>query len=589
MGMRGGWRTGALLLTLLPWLVCAETSVSKMPTTTLQTAVSPPQKTPLIVPPSISGFSPIGCYAKGARFMIIGQGFGASQGARSAGLRGKGVSIPLIVEGWSDSRIRARIPDDPLIGPGQWYSVGIAATDHGQWLTPLDHNLQICETTSLPQSGATSKKALSASQTALPPAVGQSAIKQTESTPEIPGMPSVTPAETGSGDAPAPPRGAGGSLFGQGLPTPPAITAYTDEPADDEQSEADELLIISPDLPQALQVQQLGQGLGLAIKRRSVLKGLGLVVSVFRVPAGTRPLQLVRQLRAQSPELWIDLNHRLTLQGGEEARRYPQRMLAWPQATLDCGRGVRIGLVDGPLPENHPLLAAAAIERQSFVTHGVTPAPSDHALAIAAILVGGEGRGLTPAAALYVAEVMRQRDEDHVDTSVDRLLQGLDWLAGKPVDLINLSLGGPYNLILDAAIQRLQALGILVVAAAGNQGPAGPPVYPAATPGVIAVTAIDADRRRYREANQGDYIAFAAPGVDLWVPVGNGDAYLSGTSYATPYVTALLAVLRQQGPQAAWEAHLQTLIDTAEDLGAPGRDREFGYGLPRAQRSCGDG
>ncbi|HSJ47280.1 MAG TPA: S8 family serine peptidase [Gammaproteobacteria bacterium] len=377
-----------------------------------------------------------------------------------------------------------------------------------------------------------------------------------------------------------------GSLLGQALPAPPHVPAYAAAPDDDEGSEPDELLILSPDLPHALQVQQFGKDLGLAVKRRSVLPGLGLVVTTFRVPRDLSPAQLVQQLRTQAPDLWIDLNHRFTLQGENDARRYPARMLAWPGTAQDCGHGMRIGLVDGPLPDRHPALEGGTITRRSFVTRGVQAAPSEHALAVATLLIGREGRGLVPAAALFHAEVMRQRDKKHVDTTVDWLVQGLDWLAQQQVDLINLSLGGPHNLILAAAVQRVLDLEIPVIAAAGNQGAAAEPLYPAAQEGVIAVTAIDAARRLYRHANRGEHIVFAAPGVDIWVPRGEGDAFVSGTSFAVPYVTALLAAHRQSQPRVPWAEHLQALIDAAEDLGEPGRDALFGYGLPRAANVC---
>lgn len=574
------------LLTVVSQPVRAETMPNRMPLTTLQpTAQVPVTKLPAATP-AITGFNPVGCYAKGAGFNILGKDFGVSQGSRVAALRGKGVSIDLPVNGWSDTRIRVRIPDVAQIQAGQWYSVGIATADHSQWLSKLDHNLQICETaTASPNDTANTGLSGTLKQMA-PPAASQSAIKQTtDETAAGDGQQAATP---GSTDVAPPIQGGGGSLLGQGLPAPPVITDYTGERESDGNSEPGELLIVAPDLPQALQVQQLAQGLGLGIKRRSVLQGLGLVVSVFRVPQGTTPLQAVQQLRAQAPELWIDLNHRLTLQGGD-ARSYPRRMIGWPAAVSGCGQGVRIGLVDGPLPESHPLLADAAIERHAFVTHGVKSGPTDHALAIAAILAGGEGQGMTSAAELYVAEVMRQRDEDHVDTTVDWLIQGLDWLVKQHVELVNLSLGGPRNLILEAAVQRLLEQEIAIVAAAGNQGPSAEPVYPAASQGVIAVTAIDAERQLYRHANQGDYISFAAPGVDIWVPRGEAGAFVSGTSYAAPYVTALLAAHRQRQPQADWTANLQMLIDGSQDLGQPGRDRQFGYGLPQARQACGGG
>lgn len=580
---RPAWNgAGLLVLSLLAGVSGAAAPPGT--TSAVQQSVAPVViKAADISAPAITGFNPIGCYEKGAKFNILGKDFGAAQGERGVALRGKGVWLGMLIDGWSDSRIRARIPDDPRIVAGQWYSVGIT-TDHGQWLSKLDHNIQICESVT-PSTNTLSISKLTDLKSPIAPPAGGSTPNQDDDIPGANDQAQGVPATVDGGQN-VPVQNDGGSLLGQSLPPPPQIIEYADERASDQTSEPDELLVVSPDLPQAEQVRQLAQGLGLGIKRRSVLNGLGLVVSVFRVPAGISSREMLQQLRAQAPDLWADLDHRLTLQGGD-ARIYPARMIGWPERTTGCGEGLRIGLVDGPLPQNHPLLAGAAIERHSFVTHGVTPGPSNHALAIAAILVGGEGRGLTRAAELYAAEVMRQRDDEHVDTTVDWLVQGLDWLVRQQVDLINLSLGGPHNLILDAAVQRLLDLGIPIVAAAGNQGPSADPVYPAATRGVIAVTAIDEERHLYRRANQGDYIAFAAPGVDIWVPRDKDSAYVSGTSFAAPYVTALLAIERQRQPQAQWAQNQQALIDSAVDLGKPGRDTQFGYGLPQAQGGCG--
>ena len=547
-----------LLLVLTAPFATAENAKIILPPPQLQLGglASPAAPTAVKIP-VINGLNPSGCYDKGTVFNLLGKDFGTAQANRDAALRGPGLFVSLPVVAWGDTRIRLRLPDDPQLQPGQLYSVGILSVN-GQWLSKLDNSLQICA--------------------AVPPPAAQ---------PPAPETGNETPAVGLSGDTVVSPggRNSGGSLLGQSLPPPPDPMSFDQPSGDDGRSEPDELLVVSPDLPQAEQVRQWGAGLGLGIKRRSVLSGLGLVVSVFRVPQGSVPRDLLRQLRTQAPDLWIDLNHRLTLQG-QESERYAASLVRWPLAATGCGRGVRVGLVDGALPTHHPVLSDALIERRSFLTLGVPAAPANHALAVVAILAGSEEMGLIPSAHLYLAEVMRQRDEKHMDTTVDRLVQGLDWLVQQRVDLGNLSLGGPRNLILEAAVQRVLDLGIPLVAAAGNNGPSAAPVYPAAIPGVIAVTAIDADRRLYPEANRGDYIAFAAPGVDIYVPREQAFVYVSGTSFAAPVVTALLAQARQRRPAVSWSQLMQVLADAAIDLGPPGRDAMFGYGLPQAQGAC---
>jgi subtilisin family serine protease len=123
------------------------------------------------------------------------------------------------------------------------------------------------------------------------------------------------------------------------------------------------------------------------------------------------------------------------------------------------------------------------------------------------------------------------------------------------------------------------AKGIVMVAAAGNAGPTAPPAYPAAYPGVIAVTAVDAADRRYMHANRGRYIAIAAPGVDVLAPVDGGQhELLSGTSFATAYVSGIAALLLERDPSLDPAAVARLIAAAADDLGPVGRDDDFGAG-----------
>lgn len=396
------------------------------------------------------------------------------------------------------------------------------------------------------------------------------------------------PEADGSGEPASPRPRSSGSLMGQALPPAPSVPAFDARAAQAGSREPDELLVVSPDLTRAAEAQDTGAQVGLVVTRRSVLQGLGLVVTVYRLPQGMTPEEALEALRARGPHLRADLNHRYVLQSDDARAGTAERLMGWPRARGDCGRGVRIGVLDGPLPDHHPALGGAHLTRHSVLPRGMAVPAPDHALAVAAILVGRE-QGLVPGAALFHAEVMRLRGGRHADTTVDRLVQGLDWLALEPVDLVNLSLGGPRNLVLEAALGRLMGRGIAVIAAAGNQGPDAPPIHPAAQDGVIAVTAVDADGRPYRNAARGDHVAFAAPGVDLRVPRMDGDAYVSGTSFAAPHVTAALAAGLQSHPDSDWLWHLAALAGAAQDLGQPGRDPVFGWGLARLYTDCGGG
>ena len=126
---------------------------------------------------------------------------------------------------------------------------------------------------------------------------------------------------------------------------------------------------------------------------------------------------------------------------------------------------------------------------------------------------------------------------------------------------------------------------MVIVAAAGNTGRHGPPRYPAAFRQTIAVTAVDADLRPYQQSPEARYLDIAAPGVDVFVPQGEG-RYISGTSVAAPFVTAVIAADPSASRLGSAEALRAWLRSGARDLGAPGEDNVFGAGLVQAGTAC---
>jgi subtilisin family serine protease len=145
--------------------------------------------------------------------------------------------------------------------------------------------------------------------------------------------------------------------------------------------------------------------------------------------------------------------------------------------------------------------------------------------------------------------------------------------------VINVSLVGPPNRLLDAAVASLTRRGFLVVAAVGNDGPSAPPLYPAAYEGVVGVTGLDARRRALPEAGRGPQVDFAAPGAGLAAASARGGyASVRGTSYAAPFVAALLARRLAQPDPALARGALEALAGEAADLGTKGPDPVFGRG-----------
>src|SRR5215471_18926119 len=143
-----------------------------------------------------------------------------------------------------------------------------------------------------------------------------------------------------------------------------------------------------------------------------------------------------------------------------------------------------------------------------------------------------------------------------------------------------MSFAGPYDPMLQLALKKAHDKSIVLIAAAGNAGPRSQPLYPAADENVIAVTAIDANNRLLPQANQGPYIALAAPGVSILEPAANAGYQLtSGTSVAAAHVSGVAALIIERKPDIDFAALEKILFATAKDLGPKGRDSQFGFGL----------
>ena len=207
-------------------------------------------------------------------------------------------------------------------------------------------------------------------------------------------------------------------------------------------------------------------------------------------------------------------------------------MIGW-RAGESCGAGFRIGMID-MAPGPSPALSGQKLHLQSFLDQGKQAFDNGHGTAIASLLIGHglaghtEAAGLLPAADLYAAAVFA-RDGDRSEASAFAIAGALDWMAANQVRVVNISLSGDANSLLEIAAQRAAAKGAVLVAAAGNGGPGAPPAYPAALPGVIAVTAVDQEGHVYSKANQGSYIAFSAPWRANWAPAPDAlGEYLTG-------------------------------------------------------------
>lgn len=327
-----------------------------------------------------------------------------------------------------------------------------------------------------------------------------------------------------------------------------------------------ELLLVSP----AQATLDAAIALGFRVLREQVLAALDLRQVVLQAPPGLTTAEALARLRALDPQLQADFNHVYT-RSGEAA--VPAAAASGSAATTTVRR---VGLIDSGVDRRHPALRGAEV--QAWGCHDA-PVVSLHGTAVASLLVGREAAfaGTVPGATLYAADIYCGQP---AGGAAERIAAALAWLAQEQVGVVNISLVGPANRLLELAVQAMHRKGHLVVAAVGNDGPAAPPLYPASYPGVVGVTGVTTARRALPEAAQGPQVAFAAPGADLAVArPGGGYVTARGTSFAAPLVAGLLAEGLRGPDSAAAAAAVARLAEGAQDLGAPGRDPVFGIGL----------
>ncbi|WP_319004841.1 S8 family serine peptidase [Microvirga lenta] len=268
------------------------------------------------------------------------------------------------------------------------------------------------------------------------------------------------------------------------------------------------------------------------------------------------------------------------------------RLVGWAQPQVGrCGAAMPlVGLIDTAIDVDHEALKGQAIEILDRPGSRSDKSSRDHGTAIAALLVGRAGSrtpGLIPQARVLAVDAFHKERGVADRADVVSLVAAIEALADREVRIINLSLSGPRNEVLKRAVEAARAKGIVLVAAAGNGGAGAEPSYPAAYPGVIAVTAVDRKLNIYRRATRGPYIDLAAPGVEI-LAAGSAapGAPKSGTSYAVPFVSAAAALALASHPGMTIEDLQAKLERAAQDLGAPGRDATFGYGLVQMAGLC---
>jgi hypothetical protein len=310
----------------------------------------------------------------------------------------------------------------------------------------------------------------------------------------------------------------------------------------------------------------------------------GTTIIRARLAKGASTTRTLRALRAEKTIVSSELNHLFTLQAEPDAPsqrdlasvQYAPAKLRLAEAhAVAEGQSILVAVIDSGIDGSHPELAGSLDPASPSRTIG------SHGTAIAGVIAAHQRLvSAAPKVRILGFDSFVGQPGGSANGATLDILKSLDRAAKAGVRIVNLSFAGPEDTMLAAGLAAARERGMVLIAAAGNNGPKAAPAYPAAHPAVIAVTATDPADKIYKSANRGAYVALAAPGVDILTVAPKGEyIQLSGTSFAAAQVSGVAALLLERAPKLSPEAVRAALTGTARDLGTPGRDDVFGAGL----------
>jgi membrane-anchored mycosin MYCP len=327
----------------------------------------------------------------------------------------------------------------------------------------------------------------------------------------------------------------------------------------------------------------------LEVRRRGAAAAAGAVLAVLLVPAPARAANVCDTLPDK-----LSVAKDVPV---EDKVYDPARL-----ADLATGKGVRVAVIDSGVDASHPQLRGQVSAGRDFL-HNDATARQDcvgHGTAVASIIaarrVANTGfQGLAPDATIVPIRVSEQKEIGENEQPTDaqasphRFAQAIRFAVDTAeVQVINLSLVmSANNDEVADAVQHAVNAGVIVVAAAGNHATEGNPTpYPAAYGGVIGVAATTAEGTRAAYSQHGDYVDIAAIGDQVTVAGRHAGHHLDqGTSFAAPFVSATVALLKQRYPDASADEILRRLTATADPAPGGGYSEEYGHGLLNPYRA----
>lgn len=244
--------------------------------------------------------------------------------------------------------------------------------------------------------------------------------------------------------------------------------------------------------------------------------------------------------------------------------------------------GVLVGVIDTGIDLTHPDIQAHLVKGYNVVKPDASPEDDvGHGTHVAGVISALVNNRLGVAGMTWSSRILPVKVLDETGAgSTYAVALGIIWATDQGAKVINMSLGNyATSGFLHDAIKYAYDRDVVLIAASGNDN-TDRPSYPAYYPEVFAVAASDSNNNRAPFSNFGPYIDVAAPGVNIASTYPkNQYVSLSGTSMASPHVAALAALIRATNPALKNTEVMDIMRSTAQDIGDPGVDPQFGHGL----------
>jgi Subtilase family len=393
----------------------------------------------------------------------------------------------------------------------------------------------------------------------------------------------------------APPPTPARTIVHAAPPSPPiprlTSTAHLPPPAETRFRPGEVLVATAPGIPREA-IDSILRRHRLAEADATTIALTGQLLRLWRFPTSRPVPGVVRELGEEIALASIQPNY-IYAPEGDAVKAAPPAEEYW-LAKLDLDQPldiagpqpVRVALIDTAIDKSHPDLKGSIEDQYDAISEGGGTYTSAHGTSMAgAIAAHGWLKGVAPTVRILSVRALDRDDHGLELGSTQSVMKAIQWAFDHGARILNMSFAGPVeDPALHDELASAHAKGVVLVGAAGNDGPKAAPRYPAADENVVAVTATDASDAVYAMANAGSYIAIAAPGVDVLLTAPNGGyAMQTGTSVSAALVSGVAALLIERSPSAKPTDVRAWLATTARPLALPAAKKAVGAGLVNAR------